>query len=299
MTRIIKGKQLTIGDAKLQPGWHFEVDQYGVVQATAEFVYDGPNGEAPLKGQLKPGHTHPYNEMLVCHRAVHQADLTGKMKAQCEYIGLNTFDALRVVNGRSRVNASVRGATQQEDIQTHPRFVSMAGTQAAPKNNAWTEQDKASGNFSGFPNNPQTRMVELHGVRQYFSPGLSVSGYYITSNRSDIKTLAKANGTVSADGKWAGIQLIPGYLFGEDTEWLSKSVLITTGINEAKQDIINTQVRTKTWLLNAVSAEEYGNMYWKVSYECMLSGDRGWHDNVINGAKYNGIHIYQRDVSDQ
>ena len=282
----------------VQPTWHVETDQYGIMQGNAEYVLQGTGDWVTMSSLLpKPNSTHPYYENLVCYKTTTAYNAAGTWRVSCEYMGLDRTNTL-TEGGRSSIAAQVKGGAQQEDIQSHPRFILMAGTQTTPLRNAWTDNDTQSGVFSGFPNNVDTRIAELQGVRSYLTPTLNVSGYFVTCNREDISRLSNSIGKTSANGMWSTIQLIPKNLFGQpDAEWLTEMVFVTTSKTAQGKDISTPENRTRTWMLTNVSSEEFGNAYWRINFECMLSGRRQWHDDKIANGKHSTYSVYKRDAS--
>lgn len=171
MAVIVKpaGKLLT---PLVQPGGTLTAVRGGGHTASRTFWID----ESKLL-QFKPvlNRTgHPVFRTLLCDR-VDARQMRGRIwSVTATYFGfLGNGDEVGFDGG----DITVRGSSQELDIQNHPKFVDWAGTPTDPKNDA---RFGASGDFMFFgPSAP----YGLRGVSRYLSPIMEVNTEWASRNQ--------------------------------------------------------------------------------------------------------------------
>jgi len=249
MARVNKGNALTT--IKLQPGWTIEDDGFGLLTARATYVVSqdtdyGVSGAQVVNKAPSRGDFFENDPRLVCHRASSSVNSNGLQVITADYCGI-------AAGNRTNPQVTGRGATTTEPIQRHPWFVSkIAGTSASPLNGA-VFNDDGSFKVFGEPTNKK------FGLKSYYSPNFTISGFFYTSDISVAKTLKDNQCCSSEDGKWSGIDLLSGL----------KALGATWGTSV---QYFKAQDESPQLLLTGVSIEYYGNLF-KVSYEILVAVD--------------------------
>jgi hypothetical protein len=249
MARVNKGNALTT--IKLQPGWTIEDDGFGLLTARATYVISqdtdyGVAGAQVVAKAPKRGDYFENDPRLVCHRSSSSINSNGLQVITADYCGISS-------GNMTSPQVSGRGATTTEPIQRHPWFVKfIAGTKASPLNGAEFNDD---GSFKVFAEPTNKKF----GLKSYYSPAFTISGFFYTSDITVAKKLKDAQCLSSTDGKWAGIDLLSGFKALGST-W-GTSVPYFMAADESPQ-----------LLLTSMSLEYYGNLF-KVSYEILVAVD--------------------------
>lgn len=250
--RVTKGDSLN--SLVLQPGWTVENDGYGLLTCTATYIVSHGNdagtqgggvsyavGMAPKRGDLFPKDTR-----LKCHRSSSSLNSNGIMVITAEYIGIAS-------GNMTTPQSSARGSITTEPIATHPAFVpKIGGKKDSPKFGAEFEDDGAFKRFATADN-------RKYGVKSYYSPTFSFSGFFYTSDIKVAKKLADVTCCSSSDGQWKNIQLLDGL------NGLGGDGKITSGAWSAPDE-------SPQLLLTGIGVEYYGTVI-KVTFDILGSLD--------------------------
>jgi hypothetical protein len=280
MARVSKGNSLAT--PVLQPGWTIEDDGFGLLTCSAVYKANhGTSGGATASGAeavskaIARGSPFEKDGRLFCHRASSTLDANGIQVISAEFVGIAKGTQTEVqVTGGFRSN--------QEPISTHPAFIKFGGRADAPVNGASFNND---GSFKRFAD---PEYSEWHGVTSYLVPGFSINGHFYTSNPDALNALKNAMGTTSANGSWAGFNLVgPIGVLAAGPSWNSGptftiQLVIIQGVNSAGAP--NTVDITRNQLLLTGIAVEYFGKLLKVTYDISFSQD-GWNDQIYNERK--------------
>ena len=250
--RVTKGNSLN--QALLQPGWTIENDGFGLLTCSATYIVSHGNDAGTSAGSgayavgaaPKRGDKFEKDARLTCHRSSSSLNSNGLQVISAEFIG--------IASGNSTTpQASGRGATTTEPIATHPAFVAkIGGKKGAEKHGAEFEDDGAFKRFAVADN-------KKYGVRSYYSPTMSFSGHFYTSDIAIAKTLADVTCCTSSDGQWKNIQLLGGL------NGLGGDGKITKGAWSARDE-------SPQLLLTGIGVEYFGTVI-KVSFDILVAMD--------------------------
>lgn len=249
MARINKGNSLS--SIKLQPGWTIEDDGFGLLTCRATYVVSqntdyGVAGAVVVSKAPQRGSAFENDPRLVCHRASSSVNSNGLQVITADFCGI-------AKGNKTSINVSGRGATSTEPIQRHPGFVkNIGGKSGEEKNGAKFDSNGALIAFTD-PDNAK------YGLKSYYSPTFSITGFFYTSDISVAKSLKEKQCTSSSSGKWAGIDLLSD-LNALAPSW-GTSVTYWMAPDESPQ-----------LLLTNVSIETYGKLF-KVGYDILVAVD--------------------------
>lgn len=268
MARIDNGNSLA--SPVQQPGAKVTADGYGLLTVTAMFKVDQSYDFDVLGGR---GVACPIAQFAQCdaHKYSASFDSLGIATLTVDYVGIDLN-----VNSGLRTNPQVSGSQglTSENITTHVNFFELAtgfsgspiagvgsGTISAPVytattganntteyigNNGATFEKQSGGKFLGFKV-PQNK--GYYGKSNYLAPQTSFSGFFYTSQSSDVQGLISRVGKTSTNGSFNSIDLLPAYMG-------------TTFTNGTKAQLLLAQVNT----------EDFGSLY-KVQYEVRFNRD--------------------------
>lgn len=283
MALISTGNVLTT--EKLQPGFTFQSDGFGLVTGSATFKVDKTVlSNMTIRGTAFPSAPYAY---AIAHKSSQTTDALEYKTIKVDYVGIDpTINGGLVTNA----NTSVANGLTAENITTHPNFFNAAdgyGGQAlaglpsdfggayddstlgppvtvlnedtgkpvvVPSSQGYNGacfETGAGGRFIGFvdPEYP-----DLYGKTQYLARTTTYSGTIYTTQISYIQALYLLLGTATNTDSWGIFKLIPAWG--------------PTGAG----DYGNQN------LLSQVNVEEFGSLY-KVNYEIRYSKE-GWPFDV-------------------
>jgi len=284
MALVPTGDNLTTD--KIQPGWTYVTDGFGLVTASATYKLDWAASPAALIARGTAfgfaGFTY-----LKAHKASVSHDSLQYQTVKVDYVGIDP-----TVNGgvMTNANTSVANGLTAENITAHPNFFTAASgygglplaglpsdfggayddsTLGPPVTviNATTGkpvvvpscegyngacfETGAGGRFIGFvdPEYP-----DIYGKTQYLARTTTYSGTIYTTSQSYVQALYALLGTATSSNSWGIFTLIPAW---------GPTGAGTYGNQN---------------LLSQVNVEEYGALY-KVLYEIRYSKE-GWPPDV-------------------
>lgn len=262
MARVSNGNPLT--SPLQQPGAKVTSDGYGLLTVTATFKVDQSYDFDVLGGR---GVACPIAQFAQCdaHKYSATFDSLGVATLTVDYVGIDLN-----VNSGLRTNAQVAGSQglTSENITTHPNFFELAtgfsgspiagvgtGSLATPAytavtgpnstteyqgNNGATFEAVTGRAFKGFK---KSEFKDFYGKTNYLAPQTSFSGFFYTSQDSNVTGLISRVGKTSGTNSFNSIALLPSYMG-------------TTFVNGTKHQLLLAQVNT----------EDFGSLY-KVNYE--------------------------------
>lgn len=261
MARVNQGNNLLSPIS--QPGAKASSDGYGLLTVTAIFKVDQSYDFDVLGGR---GVACPIPQYAQCdaHKYSVTFDALGIATLTVDYVGIDLN-----VNSGLRTNPQVSGSQglTSENITTHPNFFELAtgfsgspiagvgpspGTKASPNfqivpgtteyggNNGSTFESPKGRKFLGFK---KAEFNDFYGKTNYLAPQTSFSGFFYTSQSSDVTGLIERVGKTSGTRSFNSIDLLPSYM-GSTFTVSSKNQL----------------------LLAQVSTEDFGSLF-KVNYE--------------------------------
>jgi len=285
MTIVATGNNLTTD--KIQPGWTYVTDGFGLVTASATYKLDWAASPASLieRGSAfgQSGFTY-----LKAHKASVSRDSLQYQTIKVDYVGIDP-----TVNGGARTNANTSAANglTAENITSHPNFFTAAtGYSPGPLaglpsdfggayddsilgppvtvinedtglpvvvpscegfNGACFETG-TGGRFIGFVD---PEVPDIYGKTQYLARTTTYSGVVYYNDASFVQALYLLLGTATATNSWgASFPLIPAWG--------------PTGVGEYGNQN----------LLSQINVEEFGSLF-KVMYEIRYSKE-GWPPDV-------------------
>lgn len=266
MARIDNGNSLA--SPVQQPGAKVTADGYGLLTVTATFKVDQSYDFDVLGGR---GVACPIPQFAQCdaHKYSATFDALGIATLTVDYVGIDLN-----VNSGLRTNAQVAGSQglTSENITTHPNFFELAsgfsgspiagvgtGSLATPAyapvsgmsdqyegNNGATFEAATGRKFLGFR---KSQFKDFYGKTNYLAPQTSFSGFFYTSQDSNVTGLIARVGKTSGTNSFNSIALLPSYMG-------------TTFVNGTKHQLLLAQVNT----------EDFGSLY-KVNYEIRFNRD--------------------------
>ena len=286
MSLVPTGNNLTTD--KIQPGWTYITDGFGLVTASATYKLDWAVSPASITTRGTAfgfaGFTY-----LKAHKASVSHDSLQYQTIKVDYVGIDPTINSGV---RTLANTSVANGLTAENITAHPNFFATpSGSGYIPTPLAGLPSDfggayndstlgppvtvlnattgkpvvvpssegyngacfetGAGGRFIGFvdPSYP-----ELFGKTQYLARTTTYSGIMYTTSQSDVQALYLLLGTATDTNSWGVFSLIPAW------------------------GPIGSGLYGNTNLLSQVNVEEYGSLY-KVMYEIRYSKE-GWTPDV-------------------
>ena len=141
----------------------------GTIEASLSFVTENAD-----KDSLPDiGDEHPDNPKLECYNKSITYGACELITCTCAYFGIEVTKTEPVV--------SYDGGTNNDPIETHDKFDTLAGSSSAPENGA--EYDSETGQFIGFTGDGAG---DLLGVQYYLTPANNVSVTYWTTTKPNL-----------------------------------------------------------------------------------------------------------------
>jgi len=169
MARIIHGYP----GMTLQQGWTVDEDENGLLTGEVSWI-----GDFGVSNYIQKGQLHPFDYRLTGYRRRLTRLANGKCNVTIGYIGLASEPTAAYIE--------YPGGSGQEPIETHPDFVSFAGTPENPLNGAQFED---TGEFIGFAS--EDNQQELNGTRSYIVPSVLVNLTYYTHYVPNVSRIGK------------------------------------------------------------------------------------------------------------
>ena len=210
----------------------YEDDGHGVI--TSRVTYYGSQPK-----EIANGASHPSIGSLKCYRSSVSQD--GKVyTTTAEYIGL--------ASGKTTSSVVLSGdfGVSSAPIQVNKNFKTLKTNTAA----AWNATTKQ---FDG----DATDSLNLAGVKSYYAPTLTISGFFFTSNPSTLSTMITQVGTIMSSLN------IPS----EDASFY----------NQLKGGQGN---KSNKFFVSGVSHERIAHLY-KIKFSVIWSGD-GWNSLIYS-----------------
>ena len=212
----------------------YEDDGHGVITARVTYY-----GSSPM--EIAQGASHPKISALKCLRSSTSQD--GKVyTTTAEYIGLanGSTSSTVIFNGDFGVSSA--------PIKLNPNFKEVKTNTAY----GWNDKTKE---FDG----DATDSVQVAGMKSYYVPTLTLSGYFYTTNKGILTDMISKIGCVTSSFN------LPSDEWG-----------IYAGLRGG------TGLKNNKFLITGVSHERIAHLY-KIKFSLIWSGD-GWHSKFYKSA---------------
>ena len=177
---MIKKGELTIDDItrRKQTDSTYIVKNDGTIEASLTFVTDKTN----IDSLPKIDDEHPDDVRLQCYNRTLTYGNNGLVTCTCSYFGIAVVGTTQ----KTEPVISYDAGTNQEPVETHPRWDTIGGGPNAPENGAQYDED--TGQFLGFAGDDAG---DLLGVQYYLTPATNFTMTYWTTKQPDLSRRLK------------------------------------------------------------------------------------------------------------
>jgi hypothetical protein len=156
----------------------YVVKNDGTIEASLTFIVD----KESISDFPAIDDDHPEDVRLQCYNRTLTYGNNNLVTCACSYFGI----AVEGDTKKTEPVISYDAGTNQEPIETHPRWNLVGGTPGAPKNGAQYDED--TGQFLGFQGDDAG---DLLGVQYYLTPSANFSMTYWTTGQPDLERRLK------------------------------------------------------------------------------------------------------------